>query len=454
MNIFKKYNTKETLLVISLYPKKGELYSEGTSGVASYAKNVIKDMKRPVIVLADYDKRPEGYEEGNTLVIRCFQPGSMSMWEDLFKKIRAFTHVSHIMIQFDFSIYGNIIVSSLMIPFLGVLTLMGYNVSVVNHHVVTDIRKLKGHVGLQNNIIDETKALIYNLVFHAFYFVLGLVTNTIIVLENPLKKKLATMVAGDKITAIPHGVDTDLKPLGKTKARRQLGIDPKEQVILFFGYVNWFKGADIFAKTFAGVSRMLGKPVRIIMAGGISPTLKDKEYYQLYFYDVHKTVTENKNMTLTGYIPSEDIRAYFSAADIVIFPYRHFMTASGVLSLVFSYNKPFIISHNISEMLDGADFQDAMEKSGLTKRDLTFALSRKATLQKTEAVLRNGLKKKMVQMTRLMAQKRSYEKTAHAYEDAIFKAPQPSVWATKLAAFLPAPSKLRYFSVLYRQFSN
>lgn len=450
MNLFKKYNTKDTLLVISLYPKKGELYSEGTSGVASYAKNVIKDMKRPVIVLSDYDKKVEGYEEAHTLVLRCFQPGSKTMWEDIFKKLRAFTNVTHVLIQFDFSIYGGMRTSAMIIPFLGILKLLGYQTSVVNHHVVTDIRKLKGHVGLKNNIIDDTKALIYNTIFHTFYFLLGMVSGTIIVLEHPLKKKMETMVRTARVTAIPHGVDTDLKAMSKAKARKKLGIAANEEVILFFGYVNWFKGADIFAKTYAGVKKLLGKKVRIIMAGGISPTLKDKEYYQLYFYYVHKTVYENSNMTLTGYIPQKDIAMYFAAADLVVFPYRHFMTASGVLSLVFSYQKPFIISHNIAEMLDSADFTDAMAKAHLTKKDITFSLSKAATLAKTEAVLKNGIKKKMVNMAALMAQKRSYAVTAELFEEAIFTTPHPAVWPIKLPAFLPA----RYTSLFSKTVSQ
>lgn len=421
-----RYNKSDTLLLISLYPKKGELYSAGTSGIASYAKNVVSSMNRKAIVLADYEKKPTSYEEANTLVSRCFHIKSPRMWFQILKALRIFSQVKTVLIQFDFAVYGGLITSSFIIPFLGLLKLLGYKVSVVSHHVVMDIRPLAGHVGISNTIVGQGKTLVYNALFHAFYILLGLVTEQVIVLEDTLKRKLSTAMPKSKIVAISHGVDTKLTSIDSNKARKRLGINQNEYVILFFGYVNWFKGADIFAKVFSDQQKMLGKKVRCIIAGGQSPTLKEKNFYQEYFSKVMNTISSSSSLEITGYVPQNMISSYFSASDLVVFPYRHYMTASGVLSLVFSYKKPFIVSKELSEMFDAEDLNAALQQSGLEKKDFVFGLTKQACLATTEKVLKNGIKAKIIRMSSLIRENRSYKHTASQYEQCLFYSPSIS----------------------------
>lgn len=424
MNILKKdiqkYNKPETLAVISLYPKQGEIYSSATSGVASYTKNVVINMQRPVIVLADYDEKPQRYQEKNALIVRCFRSNSITLWWSLYKQLKKFPQVTNIMIQFDFSIYGNILVSAGIIPFLLFLKSQGYFLSLVNHHVISDIRKLKGHVGIVPGFAGTVKTVLYNSLFHTFYRLLGITADKIILLEESLKSKLSTFVPQEKIVAIPHGVDTDVVLVSKTKARKALKIGNDEEVILFFGYVNWFKGADIFVKNFQHTTHLLGKKAQFIIAGGESPTLKNKTYYQSYFKEVLEGVYRSKKVKITGYIPQEEIYLYFCAADLVIFPYRHFMTASGVLSLVFSYKKPFLVSTELREMFSSADFIAAIEASGLTMHDFLFQLTENDCLKAAENILKNGIKKKMINMTERLREKRAYKNTAILYEQTLF----------------------------------
>ena len=167
--LIQKYDQPESLILVSLYPKKGELYSAGTSGVASYAKNVISPMNRKVVVLADYQEKREIYEEGNALVYRCFKKNSPIMWFSLLKAVRKFPEVTRVLIQLDFALYGSVLTSAFALPFLGILKFLGYKTSVTMHHVVTDIFKLKGHVGLGDGILDKVKGILYNFIFRSFY---------------------------------------------------------------------------------------------------------------------------------------------------------------------------------------------------------------------------------------------------------------------------------------------
>ena len=88
----------------------------------------------------------------------------------------------------------------------------------------------------------------------------------------------------------------------------------------------------------------------------------------------------------------DQIANYFAAADLVVLPYRAFMCASGVMSLVFSYTKPFIISEQLTPMLASSDFQQALDKTGLKAKDISFTLDNKSLLAVTEKVLENGFK--------------------------------------------------------------
>lgn len=420
-NSLQRLDTPETLLVVSLYPHKGETYSAGTTGVASYTKNVVEHVERPVVVLADYHKKPQSYKEGTAFVWRCFKPGTLTMWVELLQALRRFKHARHILLQFDFSMYGGMIVTANIISFLALLKILGFRVSVVSHHVVTDVKKIAGHIGLKSTFKDSLKAIAYNTFFHAFYAALGLSSKQVIVLEDTLKAKISRVIRSRKVVAIPHAVDSDLQTTSRARARKKLGIKPRENVVMFFGFINWFKGADFFTHTFKDIEELAGKKTRFILAGGESATLKDKQYYQEYLAKVTADQMGAKNLTITGYVPQSAIKDYFAAADLVIFPYRHFMCASGVLSLVFSYQKPFVVSTALKTMFEAEDFKAAMKKSGLRAQDLTFSLNKQSTIARTEKVLANGLKSKMVKMGGIMRQKRSFQNTAQAYEHAIFK---------------------------------
>jgi len=414
------YNKPDTLGIVSLYPKKGELYSTGTSGVASFAKNTATHASKQIVVFAEYTDKPCTYTEKNVLIVRCFKKGSPFMWLQILKTIRKTPLIKNLLFQFDFALYGGIVTSSLFLPFLAILKCLNYKTNVQIHSAVDNVFKLHGHIGLNRNILGTAKGHVLNFIFKTFYLLLGVLTTQVIVAEEVLKTKLKLTVAEEKIVVIPHGVDTELKPIDKNKAKELLGIDPKEQVVIFFGFINWFKGADLFVKAYKDVSALLGKKVRFIIAGGESATLKNQPYYKEYFADTIYSIEESKHVSMTGFVPQDKIHLYFSAADLVVFPYRYLFCASGVLSLVFSYGKPFIVSKALSEIFRGQDMKAIFESVDLRIKDVSFALNKKSCLKTTETVLRNGLKKKMILVTEMVRATRNWDKTSDLYMNAIF----------------------------------
>lgn len=418
--LINKYNTSESLLVVSSYPEKGQVYSAKVGGIASFCKNTVSNLPRQVVVIGEYFDKPQIYEEGNALVLKVFQKNSLLMWIKILNALRQFNLIKKVLIQFDFALYGNILTSSLIVPFLGVLKILGFETNIVVHSVVTDVFNLSGHLGLKSTFFDRIKGFLLNKAFRFFYFSLGILTNKIITTEQALKERLKKYINNGKLITIPHGVDTSLKPIDKNLARKKLKLDKNERIILFFGFVNWFKGADIFADTYHQVLRFLGKNARFILAGGQSATLKKQAYYQEYFSQVLDKINTSQKIEITGFVPQEKIKLYFSAADLVVFPYRSFICASGPMSFVFSYQKPFIVSEKLIEMFSSPDFENSLREAGLNKQEISFALNKKAMLEKTSEVLKNGVKVKMIRLAQIMKQKRDWQKTALLYESLVF----------------------------------
>lgn len=426
-NQLAKYNTPDTVAVVSLYPKRGEIYSAGASGVASYTKNVVREMGQKVVVIGDRLNGKAIYEEANSLVTRVWQANHPKMWLEVLSVLRQLTQVKSLLIHFDFSMYGGMVTSGLMLPFLGLTRLLGFAPTVVSHHVIRDVRKLSGQVGLGEGIKSAVKAKLYNLAFKSFYWLLGKVASKVVVLEEPLQARLTGIIPADKLVVIPHAVDKDLVSPSKAVARKRLGYAQDEQVVMFFGYVNWFKGADFFARAVKDITQLNGKKVRFVMAGGKSPTMKDKGFYQNFYARVTKAVETSKSLELTGYVPQEKIADYFAACDLVVFPYREFMCASGVMSLVFSYQKPFIVSNKLLPMLSAPDFTRGLRQVGLRAMDMTFVMTKRSLVEVMERVLENGLKAKMRSLTRIMRDKRDFTTTANLYTTALQTADKPSL---------------------------
>lgn len=424
-----------TLGVISLYPKKNELYSTGTSGIASFAKNIVRHLPSKAVVFADYQSKPQEYTEGNTTVVRCFRQNSPFMWLNIVQNLNRFPSIRTVLIEFDFALYGSIFTSGLILPFIMLLKMLGYSVYVQSHSVVTNVFTLSGHLGIKENFIGKLKGHIMNTVFHFFYWIIGWCATGIILAEEALRTELAELVPAEKITVIPHGVDTELTRVSKKTARKILGIKPDENVVLFFGFMNWFKGADFFANAFKKTKTLLGKDARFIIAGGESATLKSKSHYREFYEQTLTTVQEAENISITGFVPQSDISLYFAACDLVVFPYRTFFSASGVLSLAMTYQKPFIVSKPISKLFTASDMKEPLKHAQLNVKDVTFALTDRACIETSKKVLRNGLKKKMVHFTGEMRRARDWNSIALKYKSLLLSPQYAGILKTGLAIY-------------------
>jgi glycosyltransferase involved in cell wall biosynthesis len=148
---------------------------------------------------------------------------------------------------------------------------------------------------------------------------------------------LASQAFPDKLIRLGHHPVYDGFPsqgLSRADARRQLGIDEKVPLALFFGFVRRYKGLRYLIEALAQVS----SPVHLLIAGEFWE--EEKDYHKLIRrYDLQKRVTVHNR-----YIPNEEIEVYFTAADVLVLPYLS-GSQSGVSMLAWHYGLPIIATN-------------------------------------------------------------------------------------------------------------
>ncbi|MEI2694493.1 MAG: glycosyltransferase [Saprospiraceae bacterium] len=120
-------------------------------------------------------------------------------------------------------------------------------------------------------------------------------------------------------------------------AREKLNISQEDKIVLFFGFIRNYKGLDLILEAFSH-TEIINSKIKLLIAG---------EFYE--DSKPYLTIIENLNLSdkvllHTHFIPDSEIRYYFSAADVVVQPYRH-ATQSGVSPLAYHFEKPMIVSN-------------------------------------------------------------------------------------------------------------
>lgn len=146
-------------------------------------------------------------------------------------------------------------------------------------------------------------------------------------------------IGSGNISVVPHGsldfqVRNRIDPL---KVRAELGLAPNQKVVLLFGAIRPYKGVHTAIGAFAKVIEDVPEAV-LLIAG---KAWQSWEPYQLM---IERLALDKAVKTYLDYIPSGDVYKFFEAADLVILPYEHFDSQSGVGSTAVSFRKPLIVA--------------------------------------------------------------------------------------------------------------
>jgi len=197
---------------------------------------------------------------------------------------------------------------------------------------------------LKKKINVKIMAICHNLMPHENhsiykYFTKRLINkiDRFIVMSDAVKKDLLEFIPNVKYKSTPHPIyEIFGNVVDKKIARQKLDIKAKK-VILFFGLIREYKGLDILLNSIPKIK--MGLDDFIVIVAGECYERKEK------YYDIIKKLKIQDSVDLRfKFIPDCEVAEYFSAADVVVLPYKT-ATQSGITQIAYNFNRPVIISN-------------------------------------------------------------------------------------------------------------
>ncbi len=373
-NIISRFNKPSTLLVISKYPFDGVSHSH--HGVATYTAHLlhslinIKSQKVVLLVENEFNRKIEIKENGNLLIIPSFNYSLMHPYE-IIKMLSIFPSIKLVHIHSEYLTSGNPLLMAELPLLILMLRMMRKKVMFYLHNVVTNVNFLADHLGRRINTIILK---VLELLIPTYYFLISILVSRLIVLEEQIAKNISRYVNKPKIFVSPHWVfQKKSNNHARLSIRKKLGLRQNEIMIMSFGFVSKYKGADWLIKSFNKIQKkghLLNS--KLIIAGGKSPSQEGKRHYEQYYLRVKEFASKNENVKITGFIPEKQVSAYFNAADLIVLPYSGILGASGSWAHTLAHCKPFLLSRELAVYLNSNDCKTIAKKNNLNINSMVF----------------------------------------------------------------------------------
>jgi len=147
--------------------------------------------------------------------------------------------------------------------------------------------------------------------------------------------------------------------IDKQEAKKYLKLTD-EKILLFFGFIRDYKGLDVLIEAISLVKKELD--VKLIVAGEFYES--EERYLKLITsYNLEKEIILKKD-----FIPTSDVKQYFSASDAVVLPYKS-ATQSGIVQVAVNFCMPVIATNvgGIGEVIEDGKTGFVVEKENPEK---------------------------------------------------------------------------------------
>jgi glycosyltransferase involved in cell wall biosynthesis len=207
--------------------------------------------------------------------------------------------------------------------------------------IICETHNILGH---ETNIIDK---ILTKIIFK-------LPDHFIVHTKDSKKKLIEWFDIKKEISIITLGLPTFYlnKKISKTQARKYLKLKPKDRVLLFFGNIREYKGLKSLIKAFSIVKKK-AKNVKLLIAG--HPWTDQQEYQNL----INELKLEKHIISYLEFIPTSEVKYFFSACDLVILPYTSFDAQSGPGRISLLFHKPLIVT-NVGGLPDLVNDKDCI----------------------------------------------------------------------------------------------
>lgn len=186
-------------------------------------------------------------------------------------------------------------------------------------------------VALVHNAIPHEKRFV-DKSFARFFFNK---CDAFIVMSEPVRQDLLSLKKDAKILLQPHPIyDQYAERTDKSSACKALGIKEDKKNLLFFGLIRDYKGLDILIEAMG----MLDDSYQLIIAG------ESYGSFDKYTELINQSPLKDNIVVFEQYIPDDMVSTLFSAADVLVLPYKS-ATQSGVVALAYQMELPMIATN-------------------------------------------------------------------------------------------------------------
>ena len=124
----------------------------------------------------------------------------------------------------------------------------------------------------------------------------------------------------------------------RSEACVRLGLDPANRYVLFFGLIRDYKGLDLLLDAWAQLRRAGRTEGRRLIVAGEFYTTREP-----YLNRIADNGLQDEVLLHDRFIPDDDVKYYFSAADFVVQPYKT-ATQSGVTQIAYQFCVPMVVT--------------------------------------------------------------------------------------------------------------
>lgn len=154
------------------------------------------------------------------------------------------------------------------------------------------------------------------------------------------------LVPGSVVVPLGLDVADPVSAAVSKETKVSLGLRPDRLTALCFGFLSPYKGLEQALEA----ASIAGDAVELVVAGGSHPRLAGRDPYADDLRRRFGAVAR-----FVGYVPEQEVAAWFGAADVLLLPYPRPFASSGPFAQALGFGTPVLCSESLARCVGAPD---------------------------------------------------------------------------------------------------